>query len=292
MQRRSIVGAAAPGRRRRRPPCGCVGGARAGHAAAVAACAGTGAVVAATWATGPDLGLLGCGCSSAPWRLWRVTGGPGRPAFRARWWGLVDLRPAWLPYAGAAAPGQGVVASFFGSVGSVEDGGGRLHSGEVGSQVSGNIAWQGRWCVWMRRMSTDSEGAGSQLRKKFMFLLGRNRRWRRLWVSWPCWTHCRGVCASIFRGFYSGGKPKILKIRRWRRLFVSFSSLVASSRSRLCLGTSDGELVAKVAGQGCCDSFAMMMLRVDFGSQMWLCPMWSCSMMTLMHLYRFFAGST
>jgi hypothetical protein len=97
---------------------------------------------------GPDLGLLGHDCMSAPRRLWwRAAGRPGRPTFRSRWWGRIDLRPAWLPYAGAAAPVQGVVAGFFGCMGSDEDGGGCFCSGEVGSQVSGSIAWQRRWCV-------------------------------------------------------------------------------------------------------------------------------------------------
>jgi hypothetical protein len=106
---------------------------------------------------------------------WLAVDGAGRQAFRARWWELIDLRPSWLPYAGAATPGQGVVANFFGCMGSNEDGGGRLRSGEVGSQVSGSVAWPGRWSVWLRQLSAGSEGFGSQLRKKFPFLFGSNR---------------------------------------------------------------------------------------------------------------------
>jgi hypothetical protein len=67
-----------------------------------------------------------------------------------------------------------VVAGFFGFVGSDEDGGELLCSGEVSSQVSGSVAWQGRWSVWLKRMSAGSEGFGLQLRKKFSFLLGWN----------------------------------------------------------------------------------------------------------------------
>jgi hypothetical protein len=62
---------------------------------------------------------------------------------------------------------------------------------------------------------------------------------------------------SVFRGFYSRGKPQNLEIGRWRRLFVSFSSLGASSQSQICLGIEDGGCLAEVAGQG---------LRGQFGN--------------------------
>jgi hypothetical protein len=41
------------------------------------------------------------------------------------------------------APRQGVVTGFFDYVVSDEDGGGRLHSSEVGSQVSGSVLGSG-----------------------------------------------------------------------------------------------------------------------------------------------------
>jgi hypothetical protein len=69
--------------------------------------------------------------------------GPGWLASCARLWELVGLRPLWLPYAGAAALGRGVVTGFFGCVGSNEDGGGRLSFGEVSSQVSINLLGRG-----------------------------------------------------------------------------------------------------------------------------------------------------
>jgi hypothetical protein len=68
------------------------------------------------------------------------------------------------------APGLGEVANFFGCVGSDEVGGERLCSDEVGLKVSGST-WQGRWSVWLRQLLAGSEGFGSQLRKKFPFLL-------------------------------------------------------------------------------------------------------------------------
>jgi hypothetical protein len=66
--------------------------------------------------------------------------------------------------------------------------------------------------------------------------------------------------------FYSGGKPQILGIGRWRRLFASFSSLGPSSQSRLCLGTGDGGRVAKVAVQGRCRQFG----NDDAASGVWV----------------------
>jgi hypothetical protein len=72
---------------------------------------------------------------------WLAAPEPGWP--RARWWELVDLRPSWLLYAGAMAPAEGVVIGFFGCLGSDEIGGGRLHSGEVGSEVSGSVLGKG-----------------------------------------------------------------------------------------------------------------------------------------------------
>jgi hypothetical protein len=72
---------------------------------------------------------------------------------------------------------QGWSPAFSAALGSDEDGGERLRFGEVGSQVSGSVAWQGSWSPWMRRMSAGSEGFGSQLRKKFPFWLGWNRQW-------------------------------------------------------------------------------------------------------------------
>jgi hypothetical protein len=71
---------------------------------------------------------------------------------------------------------------------------------------------------------------------------------------------------SVFRGFCSGGKPQILGIGRWRRLFASFFSLGASSQSRLCLGTGEGGLVAEVAGWGRCGQFG----NDDVVSEVWV----------------------
>jgi hypothetical protein len=54
-----------------------------------------------------------------------------------------------------------VVDGFFGCVGSEEVGGGRLHSDEVGSAGELQRAWQGRWSLWLRQVSADSEVFGS-----------------------------------------------------------------------------------------------------------------------------------
>jgi hypothetical protein len=81
-----------------------------------------------------------------------------------------------------AALGQGVVIGFFGYVGSDADGGGHLRFGEFGSHVSSSVALQGRWSLWLRWMSAGLEDFGSQLWKKFPFLLD--------------WTHV-GVIALL-----------------------------------------------------------------------------------------------
>jgi hypothetical protein len=88
-----------------------------------------------------------------------------------------------------------------------------------------------------------------------------------LLLGFPNWPV---IYRAINSNHYSGGKPQILCIERWRRLFVSFSSLGHHLGVDFAWGPVKKGLWLRLLAKGATGSLAMMMRRVEFGSRLGL----------------------